>query len=261
MVLDNKIEILQRKFDIRFAYDWQRVTPAEVLATPDVGEVTLNHLRLHLAAHGLTLKNDATPEFWQSKLYETKLGTLQVSKEDRSIVCPFTILVDSQEKHPFLFRGFTTDREKRPLVIPTLVQTLGPTHGDYSVAGLEGVCHIERKSIDDARGTILGWGDRREQFQRTLAFLSSIPFAAIVIECTFGELINSAESRGKKTIEENRKILHRQVLAWQTDFTVPWIFCDDRRFAERTTFRIIQRCWTKQIESQKLTQGKEHAKA
>jgi len=259
MVLDSKIMLLRSKFGILRVSDWSKVSPNEILTTPDVGSKTLNHLRLHLAGHGITLKDDETPAFWQAHLFETKLGTIQVSDEDNSVVCPFTIIVDAQEKHPWTFQGFRTDSdlgERRPILVRTKVAGLGATHGDYTMAGFEGVCHIERKSKEDAMGTILGWGDRRERFKATLEFLASIKVAAVVIECTFGDLVNSAESRGVKSIAENRLILHRQVLAWATDYRVPFIFSDDRRFAEANAFRIMARCYSKQITSQKKSEKK-----
>lgn len=255
MVLDSKINLLREKFNIARVRDWERVTPQEVLSTPDIGEATLNHLRLHLAGKGVTLRDDQTPAFWQSHLYESKLGTVSVSNEDRAVVCPFTIVIDAQEKYPFQFQGITTDGERRPIIIPTLVESLGPTHGDYSILGMEGECHIERKSPSDAIGTILGWGERRERFENTLKFLSSVFVAAVVVECSLGQLIASCESRGKKTVEENRKILHRSILAWSVDYTVPWFFCDTRRLAELTTFRIMQRCYAKQIQLQKKAEA------
>lgn len=258
MVLDSKIMRLREKFSVRTVKDWTQVSANEVLATPDIGPQTLNHLRLHLAGHGITLKDDETPEFWQSHLYETKIGTVQVSEEDRSLVCPFTILIDSMEQYPFQFKGIKSDAQSgyRPIIVRTRGQALGPTHGDYSLAGFEGECHIERKSKEDARGTILGWGDRRERFEATLEFLSSVMVAAVVVECSWGELVASAEARGKKSVEENRKILHRQVIAWMTDYTVPWFFCDNRLMAERTTFQIMRRFYGKHIQLQKNAEKK-----
>ena len=259
MVLDSKVMLLRTKFGIRSVDDWANVEPSQILATPDVGPQTLNHLRLHLAGKGLTLKNDETPAFWQSHLFETKIGTVQLSDQDRSVVSPFTILVDVQEKHPFQFQGIKTDANfgNRPIIVRTKTQSLGPTHGDYSIDGFMGECHIERKSIDDARSTILGWGERRERFEATLEFLSSVWVAAVIVECSLASLIDSAEARGKKTKDENRKILHRQTMAWMTDFTVPWFFCDDRRLAEITTFRIMHRCYAKQLKLQKSSENNE----
>lgn len=253
MVLDSKIMILREKFGIQSVADWQSVTPEEVIATPDIGPQTLNHLRLHLAGHGITLRNDETPAFWQSHLFESKLGTVEVSNQDRSVICPFVILIDAQEKFPFQFKGITipTKHGNRPLLVRTRVQSLGPTHGDYSLEGFLGECHIERKSKADAMGTILGWGERRERFEATLEFLSQVFVSAVVVECSFGELCSSAECRGKKSIAENAVSLHRSVIAWGVDYTVPWFFCDDRLFAERTAFRIMQRFWLKQMKLQK----------
>jgi hypothetical protein len=119
------------------------------------------------------------------------------------------------------------------------------------MVGFEGECHIERKSKEDARGTILGWGERRERFEATLEFLSQVWRAAVIVECSFGELIESAEARGKKSVTENKRILHRQTMAWMTDFTVPWIFCDNRRLAEISAFRIMQRCFASQVQLKK----------
>ena len=255
MVLDSKIMLLRRKFNVQSVNDWTKITPAEVLATPDVGEATLNHLRLHLAGHGVTLRDDSTPEFWQSHLFETKLGTVQVSDQDRGVVCPFTIIVDAQEKYPFQFKGLTTDGEKRPIIVRTVTQSLGPSHGDYSILGMEGECHIERKSPADAIGTILGWGDRRERFEATLEFLSSVMVAAVVVECSMGELISMCKASEKKSAEQNRKALHRTILAWSSDYTVPWLFCDTRRLAEISTFRLMQRCYRKQVQLQKQSEA------
>jgi hypothetical protein len=52
-----------------------------------------------------------------------------------------TVLVDTREQNPFnfsRFRGWFAGIEKKALAI-----------GDYSVAGLEGVCAVERKSLSD----------------------------------------------------------------------------------------------------------------
>lgn len=244
----SRFERIRETLGISKLDDWQAVTPESILAIDDVGPQTLNLLRLHLAAKGLTLRGDQTPTYWQSHLAESRVGTVQLSDEDRSIVCPFTVLIDEQEKIPFDFLGITSDADdgKRPLIVEKQYGTIGPTRGDYTIVGVQpGECHVERKSLDDAMSTILGWGERRERFERTLSFLSSCRSSAVVVECSFGELISSAESRGKKTKQENQKILHRQVLAWQTDYTVPWIFCDVRRLAELTTFQILRRYWKK----------------
>ena len=243
MVLDAKIARLREHFGIQQPEDWQGVMPEWVLAVPEVGPQTLNHLRLHLAARGLTLRNDQTPAFWQQHLSSDKLGTSHLDGTDAAVVCPFTVLVDSQEKNPFTFAGIRADarQQNRPMIVPTEWRSLGPTHGDYSIAGMEHEVHIERKSREDCQGTLLGWGERRERFERTLKFLAEIPSSLVIVECTEGELYRTAPSRGKKSARENAKILMRSIGAYQDDFRVPWRFADTRRLAEIVTFRWLER--------------------
>ena len=75
--------------------------------------------------------------------------------------CPFTILIDRQEKAPFSFaeiraRSFI-DKDQR-LYVPCVERRyLGVGMGDYSLAGYEGRIGIERKSLADFQGTLLGW--------------------------------------------------------------------------------------------------------
>lgn len=244
MVLDAKFAELRQHFQVRDPADWCRYSPQEILAIDNIGPQTLNHLRLHLANQGLTLRGDQTPAYWQSHLSIMR-GTSQIADNQGAITVPFTILIDTAEQQPFTFAGLRADanQDYRPLIVPTRREHLGPTHGDYTVAELQGHVHIERKSQSDVVGTVLGWGDRREQFQRTLQFLAEIPSSAVIVECSLGAAIQSIESRGKKSAAENRKIFLRQVNAWHDDYRVPWVFCDNRRLAEISTFRWLQRRW------------------
>jgi hypothetical protein len=242
MVMDAKFAELRAHFHIQKPEDWQSVRPEFVTSLPNVGPQTLNQLRLILANQGLTLKDDQTPAFWQANLTAMQ-GPSQIADGQRAVTTPFTVLIDKAEQHPFTFAGFLSDanRGNRPLIVQTERKHLGPSHGDYSIDGMEHRVHVERKSREDVQGTVLGWGDRREQFQRTLTFLAEIESSAVIVECTFGEAINSLVSRGKKSKAEMQKIFHRQVCAWQDDYRVPWIFCDSRRLAEITTFRWLER--------------------
>jgi hypothetical protein len=234
---DAKINSLAKLFNIKKAEDWIAVLPDSVLAKPNVGNKALDHLRLWLADQGLTLRDDRTPDYWQKML--------ATSRESGSpIACPFVVLIDSAEKHPFTFTGLRTGAAlgNRPLDVQTEIKSLGPAHGDYSIRGYEGSIHIERKSMDDAHGTILGWGEHRERFERELEYLESIEFGAVVIECTLGELLNNAPARGRKSADENKLILNQQYIAWLLKYrSVKWIFCDSRRLAEIETFRLFEK--------------------
>lgn len=244
-MFDSRFKRLFEHFNVQEPEDWKSVSPSEILAVHDVGESTLNMLRLHLAARGLTLLNDQTPAFWQAHLSDAKIGAAQISESDKAVVCPFQVAIDTREQQPFIFAGMLADanQDSRPLLVQTVRTSLGNSLGDYAIHGLYGHCHIERKSLSDAHGTILGWGDRRQQFKETLSNLAGLPSSAVIVECSFGELIRSAPARGKKSAGENGKILHRQVMAWMDDYRVPWLFCDNRRLAEITAFRWLYRYW------------------
>lgn len=202
----------------------------------------------------------------QFGISKTQVGNIrrgdQWTHVGEGVNCPFTIVIDSMEKHPWTFNGLRTDADRgnRPLVVKTLWRSLGATFGDYSIDGFQGSCHIERKSTEDAIGTILGWNQRRARFQRELANLASLDCAAVVVECTLAGLLQHAPARGRKSAQENAKILFRQVLAWQQDYRVPWVFCDGRRLAELAAFRVMERFWRKRKEVEKAAGKAEKTK-
>ena len=171
----------------------------------------------------------------------------------KSVICPFTICIDVQEKQPFSFTGLAADADHdRALIeVPTVWKSLGASHGDYSIEGLESEIAIERKSLEDAHGTLLGWGDRRERFQRELETLAAMPCSAVVVECDFHELIATAPQFGVKSASQNAKSLFRTVLAWGVRYRVPWFWCRDRRMAEIVTFRVLEGYWRHKQEAER----------
>jgi hypothetical protein len=191
------------------------------------------------------------------------------SSRIKSSVAPFTIIIDSMEQHPFGFTEIAVDKSQLKssqrravdvglaeaiIDVPIIFKSLGAGNGDYAIDGMQGRCNIERKSMEDCHGTVLGWGDRRERFKRELENLASMESAAIVVECSFGDLLATAPERGKKSSAENRKILFRQILSWQQRYRVPWLFCDSRRMAEITTFRWLEKFFNNQAELEKEAQ-------
>lgn len=253
MVLDSRIEAARQHFNIEKPEDWQAIRPEWVRQIHNVGPVTLDTLRLYLAARGLTLKDDATPSFWQKNLQTAKIGG-QVSLVDNAITEAFTICIDSQEKQPWTFQGFKGP-DKRPIIQPFIWKTLGPTHGDYSVLGMETDVSIERKSIDDALGTFLSHGERRERWERTLQFLAEIQYGHVVIEGTVANCVSSIQSRGKRSRAALANEFIGSVQSWQGEFCIPFWFLDSRRLAEDWARRLLRRGWrclagerTKQID-------------
>lgn len=187
--------------------------------------------------------------------------------QENTIQCPFRIIIDTAEGHPYTFQGIKADAAKknRVYIVETERRCLGRfpfSYADYSILGGEGRCHIERKSMDDAIGTILGFGpgERRERFESELENLAGIEAGLVVVECSFMELIanapgydaiDCARRYGKKSVSHNAKSLSRSVLAFMDEYKVPWLFCDDRRMAEIHAFRWLERWWRKQREKEK----------
>jgi hypothetical protein len=172
---------------------------------------------------------------------------------------PFTILIDTAESQPFTFDGLRADADKdaRPLVVRTRFQSLGrypDSLGDYSIDGLVGRVHVERKSLEDCQGTVLGWESsyerehfhpgRRLRFESELMNLAECEAAIVVVEATIEDCMRQMRQWGVKSAAVNAKIFHRSVLAYIQDYqNVPWLFCESRRMAEIATFRFLERFW------------------
>jgi hypothetical protein len=278
-VLDSKLQTLKDHFGISTVNDWRDVRPEWVVALDGIGPKTLAYLRLLLAGHGLTLKGDRTPEYWKQHADDARivdvLGNELIDDDDgnpaardRGIVLPFTVLIDSAEQSPFTFQGLRSDAADggRPLIVPYEFTSLGrhpDSFGDYSLdspIGGRGHCHVERKSMEDAHSTILGWAKkgedigRRDRFEKELERLSEIAAALVVVECSFTTLVAKAPQYGQRSAALNAKTIHRSVLAWMQDYKVPWAFCDGRRHAEKATFDWLRRWYTKGVEQRKSEQ-------
>lgn len=180
------------------------------------------------------------------------------------VISPITVVIDTAEQQPFSFAEIKGDakEEYRLIHVPVIWKSLGRhpnSLGDYSLLGYEGQCNVERKSMSDAHGTILGWdGDRdvrdvsrRERFENELANLAGIESALVVVECSLETLLTSAPCWGKKSSAVNAKILHRSIVAYMQDYQVPWLFAGSRRLAEITTYRFLARFHRKRIEGMK----------
>jgi len=91
----------------------------------------------------------------------------------------FTAVIDTREQNPVSLRL------KDGLGIPSRAGTLAT--GDYSIAGLEPIVAIERKSLDDLMACI---GTQRERFDREIQRLLGYQTRAIVVESTWDDIEN-----------------------------------------------------------------------
>jgi len=181
------------------------------------------------------------------------------------LALPFTILIDTQEGSPWLFKniiGDSKDGYKR-LIVETRYQCLGRhprSFGDYTIDGQRGRLCIERKSVADAQSTILGWSSagtgfvsRRDRFESELSNLAGAVSAIVIVEGTMENCLLSMPSYGVKTADENRKSFWRSVLSYQQDYPrVQWMFCDGVRRAEEYALFWMRRYWKKHVKDQEV---------
>jgi ERCC4-type nuclease len=151
-----------------------------------------------------------------------------------SIVCPFTVLIDTREQRPYTFRGIKADAKDGnvPLEVPTERGTIQT--GDYSIVGFRDRVTIERKSKEDLYGSVV----KRANFEQRLERMALMDFAAVVVEAEWDELINDPPP----FTEFHPRSLYRTILAWTQRFrTVHWYMLPSREFAEIFTVRILHR--------------------
>lgn len=85
------------------------------------------------------------------------------------------ILIDTREQAPYAFQEYDVAPETTALPV-----------GDYSLPGFEDRVSIERKSLDDLVGCLMG--DNRDRLERELARGRHYDFFAVVIEASFSHV-------------------------------------------------------------------------
>jgi ERCC4-type nuclease len=151
-------------------------------------------------------------------------------------VTPYTILVDQREKAPYSFEGLRGDaaEKRRPLEVRREFAHLET--GDYTIAGLESLVTVERKSLADLYSSL---GQHRERFQNEHKRMSRLASACVVIESDFRAAFRLPPERSQL----RPKCVYRTWLSWYHRYGIAWFFCGDRRGAEIFTFRFLQSFW------------------
>ena len=130
----------------------------------------------------------------------------------RSSPAPVTFIADSREKEPFSFDSRLVVVERRALPA-----------GDYSVAGLEGVVAVERKTLDDFVSTVI---HSRERFRNELVKLADYRAACVVVEAALVDVL-LARYRG----DAHPNAVLGSALSIIFDFRIPVFFCSSRQAA------------------------------
>lgn len=170
-----------------------------------------------------------------------------VSKpENLIVVCPFTVLVENRERAAYSFCNLTCTLPKpeqaagKTLIVPTRTTYLQT--GDYTIEGFEDQIAVERKSLEDAYGTL---GGGRERFEREIERLNALDFAAIIIEATWQELIRPQETRGESWRSRlDPRSVWGTIWCWQERYrNVRWVTIGSHRLGELATFEMLSRWW------------------
>lgn len=164
-------------------------------------------------------------------------GTL-FPPDDGLVVCPFTVLHDTREQAPWTFSGIAADARQHNRQIAVQVRPATLTTGDYTIEGYEQKLAIERKSLEDLYGTL---GAGRERFEaehyRMAEIVRAGGFCCVIVESSLQQALLEPplwSNLNPKTIDRTR-------LSWGIKFGVPWLFEQDRRRAEVTAFRIMEK--------------------
>ena len=130
----------------------------------------------------------------------------------RSSPAPVTFIADTREQEPFSFDSRLVVVERRALPA-----------GDYSVAGLEGVVAVERKTLDDFVSTVI---HSRERFRNELVKLAAYRAACVVVEAGLVDVL-LARYRG----DAHPNAVLGSALSIILDFRIPVFFCSSRQAA------------------------------
>lgn len=157
---------------------------------------------------------------------------------DEPLPCPFVVVIDSREQHPWTFRGLSAnaDKDYRTLVVDCRTATLST--GDYSIEGFENYITIERKSLADAFGTFT---HDRERWEQELDRMRSIASCHVVIEGDWEAISAGPVKLGGANIG---KAVMRSIFAWTMRYpNVHWWAMPTREMAEATAFRLLEKFW------------------
>lgn len=124
-----------------------------------------------------------------------------------------------QELLPDDLTAICDTREQRPLdLAPMKIERKGLTTGDYSIAGLEHVIAVERKSLDDLLQCI---GQERERFDREMHRILAYPHKMLVIEATWADI-----RAGKWRQKVHANAVAGSLLGWMSK-GIPVFFAPD----------------------------------
>jgi ERCC4-type nuclease len=141
------------------------------------------------------------------------------------------ILVDTREQAPFDFRGYEAEIE--PATLPV---------GDYSLPGFEDRAAIERKSLNDLIGCLMG--KDRERFERELKKGRAYDLFAVVVEAPLTDV-----SQGRYRSEMKPHAALQSLIAFQVRYRLSIVWAGNRAWAEYITYSLLSK-YLREMEEQ-----------
>jgi len=122
------------------------------------------------------------------------------------------MVIDTREQEGYSFDPRLAETVRRALPA-----------GDYSIAGLENIVAVERKSLDDFVSTVI---HGRSRFRKELRKLAEYRAACVVVEAGLLEIL---QHRYRGDAHPNAVV--GSALSIILDFRVPVFFCSSRQAA------------------------------
>jgi ERCC4-type nuclease len=158
------------------------------------------------------------------------------------VVCPFVVVIDTREQHPYTFEGIIA--AGRPVEVSTITAAL--KSGDYSIVGHEDHIAVERKSLQDLYGTLTAG---RERFERELQRLAEMACSVVVVEASWHEIADPPFPT-----KTNPASVVGSILAMQQRFPrTHWLPAGSRPMAEQATYGVLRRFWIDHVEKPRKT--------
>jgi len=104
--------------------------------------------------------------------------------------------------------------------------------GDYSLPGFEDRAAVERKSLNDLVGCLMG--KERSRFERELARGRHYDLFAVVLEASLGDV-----SRGRYRSDMKPQSVLQSIITFQVRYRVPFMWCGSRAGAEYMTHGLL----------------------
>ena len=129
-----------------------------------------------------------------------------------------TVIVDTREQLPFNLSPLKMEEGSLPT-------------GDYTVRGLEGRVCLERKSVDDLIGCMVGDINKpnspRYRFKRELQRMNAYAYRAIIVEGSWPEVM---AGQYKSNLHVNS--VEGMITTWTGEYGVSFFFAGNRSLAQ-----------------------------